>query len=67
MSRNEACRICPENARLSRGLLAIHAASPDVPASVLRSVAYDIALNLISADTAAFQIERRTREFANAR
>jgi hypothetical protein len=59
--RTEECRTCPESARLARGLLAIHGAADDVPASVLRSVAYDIAMNCIGADMAEFQIERRTR------
>lgn len=45
--------------RLSGGLLAIRNAAENVPASVLRGIAYDIALNCIDPDTAAYQIERR--------
>lgn len=45
--------------RLSGGLIAIHEASPDVPASVLRGIAYDIALNCIDPETARYQITRR--------
>lgn len=44
--------------RLARGLLAINAAA-DAPAEVLRSVAYDVAMNGLDPATAAFQIKRR--------
>lgn len=52
---NDACR-------LSAGLLAIRGAAETVPASVLRGIAYDVALNCMDAETAKFQIERRARE-----
>lgn len=45
--------------RLSGGLLKIRAAPDHVPASVLREIAYDIALNCLPPDVAEFQIERR--------
>lgn len=45
--------------RLSGGLLAIYSAPSAAPAAVLRSVAYDIALNCIKPDTAEYQIVRR--------
>lgn len=45
--------------RLSDGLIAISQANESVPASVLRSVAYDAALNCIDGETVAYQIERR--------
>lgn len=45
--------------RLSGGLLAIRNAPEDAPSEVLRGVAYDIAMNCLDPDTAAFQIERR--------
>jgi len=48
-----------QHARLSDGLIAIHEASPDVPADVLRGIAYDIVLNCIDPETARFQITRR--------
>ena len=44
--------------RLSDGLIAISQANESVPASVLRSVAYDVALNCIDGETVAYQIER---------
>lgn len=50
-----------ENARLSAGLIAIHEAAPDVTASVLRGIAYDIALNCVDVDTARFQIVKRAK------
>jgi hypothetical protein len=55
--REDACR-------LSGGLIAIRNAAPTVPASVLRGIAYDIALNCINPDTAEFQIETRTAKEA---
>ena len=48
-----------EEHRLSQGLCAIAEAGENVPASVLRGIAYDIALNCITPDVARFQIERR--------
>lgn len=45
--------------RLSGGLLAINAAEKSVPASVLRSVAYDICLNCLLPEVAEYQITRR--------
>ena len=48
--------------RLSGGLMAIRGADETVPASVLRSVAYDIALNCIEPDVATYQITRRALE-----
>lgn len=45
--------------RLSGGLVAIAEAADGVAASVLRSVAYDVALNCIEPDVARYQIERR--------
>lgn len=45
--------------RLSGGLMAIRDAAETVPAFVLRSIAYDIALNCIEPDVAKYQIERR--------
>lgn len=48
-----------EELRLSQGLCAIADAGENVPASVLRRIAYDIALNCITPDMARFQIERR--------
>ncbi len=50
-----------DSVRLSSGLIAINVADPSVPASVLRSVAYDIALNCITRDVAEFQITERAR------
>lgn len=52
-------RLRNEQARLSAGLTALNMAPKTAPASVLRSVAYDIAFNLIDAETAEFQIKRR--------
>lgn len=51
-----------EQLRLSQGLCAIAEAPEGAPAAVLRSVAYDIALNCIQPDTARFQIERRAQK-----
>lgn len=45
--------------RLSGGLIAIREAPDEVPADVLRGIAYDIALNCITPDVAAYQIKRR--------
>lgn len=58
-----------EELRLSQGLCAIAEAGENVPASVLRSIAYDIALNCITPDVARFQIERRAtlKEAGDAR
>lgn len=53
-------RMHAEEARLSQGLCAISEAPENAPASVLRSIAHDIALNCIPPDVARFQIERRT-------
>lgn len=52
-------QLMAENARLSGGLIAITGAPKTVGSIVLRSVAYDIALNCLDPSTAAFQIERR--------
>lgn len=49
-----------EARRLSHGLLAL-AHPSDAPSGVLRSVAYDIAMNGMDYETAAYQIQRRTR------
>ena len=49
-----------DSCRLSAGLMAISNADKDAPASVLRLIAYDIALNCMDAETAAYQIRRRT-------
>lgn len=46
--------------QLSGGLLAIHSAPEGVTIEAARSVAYDIALNCIKPDVAAFQLERRS-------
>lgn len=51
-----------ESRRLSSGLLAIHAAPASATTAALKSVAYDIALNCIDAETSAFQIERRSAQ-----
>lgn len=48
-----------ERDRLSGGLVALAGAPKTVGSSVLRSVAYDIAMNCIDAETAEFQIKRR--------
>lgn len=45
---------------LSGGLLAIHGASDEATVAALKSVAYDIAMNCLSPETAAYQIERRS-------
>ena len=46
--------------RLAGCLIAICSAKESTPASVLRGIAYDAALNCITPDVAEFQIERRT-------
>lgn len=48
-----------EAQRLSSGLLMISGAPRTAPAAVLRTVAYDIALNCIEPDVAEYQIVRR--------
>lgn len=48
-----------EIARLRDGLGAIRDAPSDVPAKILRDIAYDIGLNCIDGETAVFQITRR--------
>jgi Tfp pilus assembly protein FimV len=50
-----------EVVRLANCLHAIHKAAPEVPASVLRGIAYDIVLNGIGPDVAEYQIERRAK------
>lgn len=55
-------RLHAEELRLSQGLCAIAESAPDVSATVLRSVAYDIALNCITPDIARYQIEHRARK-----
>jgi|GEM_PF-4974407 len=46
--------------QMSGGLLAIHEAPEGVTIEAARSVAYDIALNCIKPDVAAFQLVRRS-------
>ena len=46
--------------QLSGGLLAIRSAPDGVTIEAARSVAYDIALNCITPDVAAFQLVRRS-------
>lgn len=46
--------------RLSAGLIAICEAPKTVGSSVLRSVAYDVALNCMDGETAKYQILRRS-------
>lgn len=53
-----------ETARLSAGLIVIHEAAAHVAASVLRGIAYDIALNRMDPETARFQITVRLSETA---
>jgi hypothetical protein len=53
--------------RLSAGLIAISNAPADALPSALRSVAYDVALNCMDAETATFQIRRRSEDFHEAR
>jgi hypothetical protein len=48
-----------EACRLSAGLIAICEAPKTVGSSVLRSVAYDVALNCMDGETAKHQILRR--------
>jgi hypothetical protein len=48
-----------EACRLSAGLIAICESPKTAGSSVLRSVAYDIALNCMDAETAKYQIRRR--------
>jgi hypothetical protein len=47
--------------KLSGGLLAIHGAAETVPASVLRGIAYDVALNCMDPQTAHSQIAIRAK------
>jgi len=55
--------------RLSGGLIAISESPKTIGSSVLRSIAYDIALNCIEPDTARFQIlgTGRFRPLANSK
>jgi hypothetical protein len=56
---SEYDRLRAENERLSLGLIAIAEAPKTIGSSVLRSIAYDVALNCIDAETAKYQIARR--------
>lgn len=56
----EVRRLHAETCRLSGGLIAITNAPKTVGSSVLRSIAYDIALNCIKPDVAEYQIKRRS-------
>lgn len=46
--------------RLAACLIAINKAPATIPASILREIAYDAALNCITPDVAEFQILRRS-------